>query len=60
MDRGVSMIAAKLRRGDEVRVVSPATSLGFIPEDQRETAAERRGPGFHSRLTSTARVGVTS
>jgi LD-carboxypeptidase N-terminal domain len=35
------MIAAKLRGGDEVRVVSPATSLGFIPEDQRETAAER-------------------
>lgn len=34
-------IAARLRRGDEVRVVSPATSLGFIPKDQRETAAER-------------------
>ncbi len=37
------MIAAKLGRGDEIRVVSPATSLGFIPEDQRETASERLG-----------------
>src|SRR3712207_7343174 len=35
------MIAAKLRWGDEVRVVSPATSLGFVPEDQIETAARR-------------------
>src|SRR5215207_3298781 len=35
------MIAAKLQRGDEVRVVSPAVSLGFIPEDQKLTARER-------------------
>ena len=35
------MIPAKLEPGDDVRVVSPATSLKFIPEDQRETAAER-------------------
>ena len=32
---------AKLEPGDEVRVVSPATSLAFIPEEQRETAAGR-------------------
>ena len=36
------MIPAKLRPDDEVRVVSPATSLGFIPEDQT-TARERLG-----------------
>jgi len=35
------VIPAKLRPGDEVRVVSPATSLGFIPEDQRSMAKER-------------------
>ena len=35
------MIPAKLEQSDEVRVVSPATSLGFIPEDQRETASAR-------------------
>ena len=35
------MIPAKLRPGDEVRVVSPAVSLGFIPEDQRTMASER-------------------
>src|SRR5918995_827914 len=35
------MIAARLQRGDEVRVVSPAVSLGFIPEDQKQTAGER-------------------
>jgi muramoyltetrapeptide carboxypeptidase len=35
------VIPAKLRPGDEVRVVSPAVSLGFIPEYQR-TLAERR------------------
>src|SRR5215203_4089784 len=35
------MIPAKLRPGDEVRVVSPAVSLGFIPEDQRAMARER-------------------
>jgi muramoyltetrapeptide carboxypeptidase LdcA involved in peptidoglycan recycling len=35
------MIAARLQRGDEVRIVSPAVSLGFIPEDQQLTARER-------------------
>jgi muramoyltetrapeptide carboxypeptidase len=35
------VIPAKLHRGDEVRVVSPAVSLGFIPEDQQLTARER-------------------
>jgi muramoyltetrapeptide carboxypeptidase len=35
------MIAAKLRPGDEVRIVSPAVSLGLIPEDQRTMARER-------------------
>src|SRR5918997_119640 len=35
------MIAARLQRGDEVRIVSPAVSLGFIPEDQKQTAGER-------------------
>ena len=35
------MIAARLQRGDEVRIVSPAVSLGSIPEDQKQTAGER-------------------
>src|SRR5919107_5228687 len=35
------MIPAKLQSGDEVRVVSPAVSLGFIPEEQKQTAGER-------------------
>jgi len=35
------MIAARLQRGDEVRIVSPAVSLGFIPEDQKSMARER-------------------
>jgi muramoyltetrapeptide carboxypeptidase LdcA involved in peptidoglycan recycling len=35
------MIAARLQRGDEVRIVSPAVSLEFIPEDQQLTARER-------------------
>src|SRR5215217_2535622 len=35
------MIPAKLRPGDEVRVVSAAVSLGFIPEYQRTLAARR-------------------
>jgi len=37
------VIPAKLRPGAEVRVVSPATSLGFIPEDQTTMARERLG-----------------
>ena len=35
------MIPAKLKLGDEVRVVSPAVSLSFIPEEQRRLARER-------------------
>jgi muramoyltetrapeptide carboxypeptidase len=35
------VIPAKLQRGDEVRVVSPAVSLGFIPQDQQQIARER-------------------
>lgn len=35
------MIPARLQPGDEVRVVSPATSLAYIPADQRATASER-------------------
>jgi muramoyltetrapeptide carboxypeptidase len=35
------VIDARLQRGDEVRIVSPAVSLGFIPEDQKQTAGER-------------------
>jgi muramoyltetrapeptide carboxypeptidase len=44
------MIPAKLRPGDEVRVVSPAVSLGIIPEYQR-TLAERRFEGFGLRCS---------
>src|SRR5215213_8311033 len=51
------MIAAKLRPGDEVRVVSPAISLGFIPEDQRSTALERlEGLGFRCSFSKNAEV----
>ncbi len=35
------MIPAKLKVGDEVRVVSPSSGLGFIPEDRRRFAAGR-------------------
>ena len=35
------MFAAKLKPGDEIRVVSPATSLGYIAVEQRRIAAER-------------------
>jgi muramoyltetrapeptide carboxypeptidase len=38
-----AVIPDKLGAGDEVRVVSPAVSLGFIAQDQRELAAERWG-----------------
>jgi len=37
------VIPAKLKAGDEVRVVSPAVSLGFIPPEQRRIAEERWG-----------------
>ncbi len=36
-----AMVPPKLGPGDEIRVVSVAASLGFIPTEQRETAADR-------------------
>lgn len=51
------MIAEKLQSGDEVRVVSPAVSLGFIPEDQRLTARERlEGLGLRLSFSTNAEV----
>ena len=51
------MIPAKLGPGDEVRVVLPATSLGFIPEDQRTMAAERlRELGLRVTFSRNAEV----
>ncbi len=51
------MIAAKLQRGDEVRVVSPAVSLGFIPEEQKLTARERlEGLGFSLSFSRNVEV----
>ncbi len=51
------MIPARLRPGDEVRVVSPATSLGFIPEDQRRIARERwEGLGLRCSFSKNAEV----
>ena len=35
------MIPDKLRPGDEVRVVSPSSGLGFIPKERRRVAARR-------------------
>ncbi|HEV2094080.1 MAG TPA: S66 peptidase family protein [Rubrobacter sp.] len=35
------MIPGKLRSGDEGRVVSPSSGLGFIPEERRRVAAGR-------------------
>src|ERR687889_459430 len=51
------MIAARLQRGDEVRVVSPAVSLGFIPEDQKSMARERlEDLGFRLSFSTNAEV----
>ena len=51
------MIAARLQPGDEVRVVSPAVSLGFIPEDQKLTARERlEGLGLRLSFSRNAEV----
>src|SRR5215210_4155325 len=51
------MIAARLQRGDEVRIVSPAVGLGFIPEDQQLTARERlEGLGLHCSFSKNAEV----
>lgn len=38
-----AVIPAKLEADDEVRVVSPAVSLGFILQEQRKNAEERWG-----------------
>jgi muramoyltetrapeptide carboxypeptidase LdcA involved in peptidoglycan recycling len=35
------MIPPKLRSNDQIQVVSPATSLAYIPAEQRQTALER-------------------
>jgi muramoyltetrapeptide carboxypeptidase LdcA involved in peptidoglycan recycling len=51
------VIPAKLRAGDEVRIVSPAVSLGFIPEDQRARARERF-EALGLRLSFSRNVGV--
>ena len=51
------MIAARLQEGDEVRVVSPAVSLGFIPEDQKTMARERlEGLGLRLSFSTNAEV----
>src|SRR5215212_3235105 len=51
------LIPAKLQSGDEVRVVSPAVSLGFIPEEQKQTARERlEGLGLHLSYSTNAEV----
>jgi muramoyltetrapeptide carboxypeptidase LdcA involved in peptidoglycan recycling len=51
------MIPAKLQPGDEVRVVSPAVSLGFIPEEQKQTAGERlEGLGLRLSFSANAEV----
>ncbi len=47
----------KLTRGDEGRVVSPATSLAFIPGEQRALAAERLGGlGLECSFSENAEV----
>ena len=51
------MIPAKLDAGDEVGVVSPAVSLGFIPGEQRQLAEERwRGLGLRVSYSPNAEV----
>src|SRR5215213_9953987 len=51
------MIAARLQKGNEVRVVSPAVSLGFILEDQKSMARERlEGLGLRLSFSTNAEV----
>src|SRR5215204_829368 len=51
------MIAARLQEGDEVRIVSPAVSLGFIPEDQKSMGRERlEGLGLRLSFSANAEV----
>jgi muramoyltetrapeptide carboxypeptidase len=51
------MIDARLQSGDEVRIVSPAVSLGFIPEQQQLIARERL-EDLGLRLSFSTNVGV--
>ena len=51
------MIPSKLKPGDEVRVVSPAVSLGFIGREQRDLAEERwEGLGLRISYAPNAEV----
>ncbi len=51
------MIPGKLKAGDEVRVVSPAVSLGFISQEQRRIAEERwRDLGLRISYSPNAEV----
>jgi muramoyltetrapeptide carboxypeptidase len=51
------MIAARLQRDDEVRIVSPAVSLGFIPEEQQLIARQRlEDLGFRLSFSTNAEV----
>src|SRR4028118_1906004 len=51
------MIPARLRAGGEVRVVAPAVSLSFIPEEQRRLARERReGLGLRCSFSANSWV----
>ena len=47
------LIPPKLKPGDGVRIVAPATSLKYIPEDQQKTAAGRLA-GLGLRLSYAA------
>jgi muramoyltetrapeptide carboxypeptidase LdcA involved in peptidoglycan recycling len=46
----MALIPDKLKPGDKMKIVSPATSLALIPEDQRETVEERL-TGLGLRIT---------
>ena len=51
------MIPPKLQSNDEIRIVSPAVSLGFIPREQRIMARERlRDLGFQLSFSPNAEV----
>ena len=46
------MIPAKLKRGDEVRIVSPSSGLGFVSRELRDIAADRlEGLGLRCSFT---------
>jgi muramoyltetrapeptide carboxypeptidase len=49
------MIPAKLQKGDEVRVISPSTSLSVLSEEQRKYACEKlQQLGFHVTFSKHA------